>query len=243
MGWSGFIRALGVAIALALGALSASAQKAPSDIVRITEVSRFEKPHPDRPVMIQSAEYTVVLREAVPLARVHELADEARTRVRDAYWLALRFVFDDWPRPGMDRAVGTPHYAWVLFRDGRRETSNSFGVSDEDLERQLAQFTPSPGEKIEGVWVDRYSMLGVVMLTRQGKKVYFARASMPDRRWLMKPWKRQAPGRHLVSDGEDGDPIAITITPENMLHEFVSTYVKALPWQIAHPVTSAATSR
>lgn len=227
----------------------AAAPPAMAAVVEMVEAGRTTKPHPDEARLVDWVERTVRLDRAVETEEVDAIAEHLVATLPASYAISLRFVLADWPRRGIDPEVGQPFYAWRLIVDGRREASGFSGLSQRQAAAQIAQFAPAPGERLIGVWVDPYSVLGAVALVEEDGEMRYVRLVEPAARWVLGPeeqrgalryrravHKRDADGSVWRADGTETDSLAVSIAADGRLHEHAGRYrPAALPWLVAHP--------
>lgn len=222
----------------------------------MVEETRISKPGPDLRGMVESATYTVVISRAFEPEELPAAIAAAQAKAKPAYWLGLRFVLEDWPRARMDAATGESFYAWGLLRGDKLDNARVAGTSPRQAEDRLQAFKPWPGEVVEAVWLDPYSLSGLVGLSRIGGHVHFLGFADGDSRWRLTPVKGQGrryratevvyrDGKRFKADGTGTDSLAVELKSDGALEVFGGRYVpeqtpwiRALPTALKPPGTS-----
>jgi hypothetical protein len=221
----------------------ASAQPVSTD----PRIQKIEIEEPGRTSI--RAVYRVTIIDPLEESDLKEIAETLRSQVRHTDAVGIRFVLSNVQPEERDPEAGRPFYAWRLVITGNKtDIFNITGISKAQVDKQVAAFVPSSGDKVRGIWIDHSNLLGVIALVDRPEGIYFLHLADLDRRFLMKKvtskrtvtWLEavysESGGQRFKADGHGTDRVGVHLAADGTLRVHGGRYqLAAKPWLIATP--------
>lgn len=225
----------------------------PASIARAQPVSNDPRvlnvvtEEPGRPNI--RAVYRVTISEPLEEPDLRAIADKLRPQVTHTDAVGFRFVLANVRPEERDPEAGRPFYAWRFWiKRNNTDIFTLYGISPSQAAQLVATFTPAPGERLRGFWIDHSSLLGAVALLDRKDGPVLVELASPERRILLKKMPSRRSGTWLEAtyaengkerykaDGDGTDRYGVHLPPDGTLRIHGGRYELAQkPYRIAVP--------